>query len=109
MLGMAQRRPAEQRVDRCEPVVSGANAVSPDVFELVQEGTDECSVEIAEVETAGLGAGPLGGEGEQEAEGVSVSGDGVRAGSALADQPVGEECLECRGKRRHGLTPNRPS
>jgi hypothetical protein len=35
VLGMAQRRVGEQRVDRCQPVVAGADAVVPVVFEVL--------------------------------------------------------------------------
>ena len=43
--------------------------------------------------------------GEEEPERVAVGGHGVRAGTTLADEPLGEECLERRGERAHGSTP----
>ena len=45
-----------------------------------------------------------GGEAQQQPERVAVGGDGVRAGLALADQPVGEERLQGRGERGHRPT-----
>ena len=58
---------------------------------------------------AGRLAGAVGGEGQQQPEGVAVGGDGVRAGGALADQPVGEEGLQRRGQRAHRRPPDRAS
>ena len=43
----------------------------------------------------------LGGEREQQPERVAVGGDRVRAGVALADQPVGEERLQRRCEQAH--------
>ena len=43
----------------------------------------------------------LCGEDQQQPERVAVGGDGVRAGLALADQPVGEERLQGRRERGH--------
>jgi hypothetical protein len=41
VLGVAQRRVAEQRVDRREPGVAGPWAVAPVMFKMVQELTDQ--------------------------------------------------------------------
>jgi len=41
------------------------------------------------------------GEAEQESEGVTVGGDGVRADSSLVDQTLGEERFEDGRQRCH--------
>ena len=46
-------------------------------------------------------AGAALGEAEQQPEGVPIGGDGVGAGPALADQPLGEEALHDRSERAH--------
>ena len=87
MLGVAQRRVAEEGADGGQPGVAGAGAVVALVFEVVEEGADQRGVQVGEVELGGLLAGPVAHEAQQQAPGVPVGGDGVRAGVALADQP----------------------
>ena len=77
-------------------------AVAALCFEVVEELADQRRVQVAEVQVGGLLAGVAGGEGEQQPPGVAVGGDGVRAGVALAGQPVGEERLQGRSERGHG-------
>jgi hypothetical protein len=59
----------------------------------------------------------LAGEGQQQAHGVAVGGDRVRARLALSGEPVGEEPLQSRGQcaprdhpwrtmPHHGMTPH---
>src|SRR5262249_17352314 len=62
-------------------------------------------VEVGDVELAGVLAGALGGEAEQQPPGVAVAGDGVAAGAALADEPVGEERLQGGSERGHRGAP----
>ena len=70
-------------MDGGEPGVAGPGAVAAVCFEVVQEIAGQRGVQVAEVKLAGLLSGPPGGEGEQQAPGVAVGGDGVRAGVAL--------------------------
>ena len=105
VFGVSERGVAEQRVDRCQPGVAGADAVAALVLEVVEERGDQWRVEVADVELAGLAAGPLGGEREQQPERVAVGGDRVRAGVALPDQPLGEERLQRRRERAHRWPP----
>ena len=44
------------------------------------------------------------GEPQEKTKRIAVGGDGVRARSALALQPLGEEGLEKAGEERHGRT-----
>ena len=101
VLGVAQGGVAEQRADRGQPHVAGPGAVAPLVLEVVQERADRGGVQVGQVELGGHLAGALVHEGEQQPQGVAVGGDGVRAGLALLDEPVGEERLQRRGDRGH--------
>jgi hypothetical protein len=63
VLGVAQGREPEQRVDRGQPRVAALGAVAPVAFEVVQERADSCGIEVAELQLrrglpgAVLGAG----------------------------------------------------
>jgi hypothetical protein len=109
VFGVVQREVAEQRVDRGEPAVARGDAVVTVVLEVGQERRDQRCVEFCDVERARAFAGSFGGKDEQEAEPGPVGGDGVGAGVALADQPIGEEGLQRRGERAHRLAPKRAS
>jgi hypothetical protein len=93
VVGVVEGKVGEQRVDRRETVVARGHTVVTVVFEVVQERGDQRCVDLADVQSTGRLAGSLGGEADQEAQAGLVSGDGVGAGVALADQPVGEERL----------------
>ena len=58
-------------------------------------------VEVLECQSEGCLPARCDGEGEKQPDRVAVGGDRVRAGLALADEPVGEERLQCRGDRAH--------
>ena len=75
---MSQRGVLAEGVDRRQAVVAGAGAVASGLLEVVEERADQRRVEIVDVEPAGLLAGPLAREREQQPEGVSVGRDGVR-------------------------------
>ena len=107
MLGVAERRVGEQRVDRREAVVAGAHAVVPHHLQVLQEGTDERRVKVGEVELIGPLARPLGGKAQQQAEGVPVRGDGVGARSSLGHQALGQERFERRQRERSSLNTSR--
>jgi hypothetical protein len=98
---VAQCREAEQRVDRGQPGVAGADAVAAVVFEVVEERADQRRVEVGDLERGGLPAGLAGCEGQEQPERVAVGRDGVRAGSSLAGQVVGEERLDGGRERGH--------
>jgi hypothetical protein len=100
VLGVVQGEVGEQRVDRRESVVAGRGRVVALVFEVLEERGDQRRVEVGDVELAGWGAASLGGEAQEQPEGVAVGGDRVRARRALADEAVGEERLCGRPHRR---------
>ena len=53
VFGVGQRGEAEQRVDRGQPGVAGADAVAALVFEVVEEAGDQRRVEVGEVQLRG--------------------------------------------------------
>jgi len=67
-------------------------------FEMVEEGADECGVEVGQIQLGGRFAEPGLRGSEQQPEGVPVGRDGVRAGAALVEQPAGEERFEGGGQ-----------
>jgi hypothetical protein len=105
VLGAAQCRVAEHRVDRGEAGVAGPDAVAAVVFEVVQERGDDRRVEVGELQPGRGLAGPLCREGEQQLPRVAVGGGGVAAGALLPGQPFGEECFEGGGEGGHGCPP----
>ena len=70
---------AEQRVDRRQPPVAGACLVAALALEVVEERSDQRRIEIADVQRGRLFPRALGSEGQQQAPGVAVAGDRVRA------------------------------
>src|SRR6202049_2565293 len=84
--------------------VSCPHGVSAITFEVVQERPDQGGVKVLEPKAGWGFAGLSFDETEQEAKGVSVSGDGVGARPALGHEPLGEERFECGGQRAHGCS-----
>ena len=101
VLGVAQGGVGEQRTDRRQAQVPGPGAIAPLVLEVVQECRDRGGVQVVPVELGGHLSGALVHEGEQQAQGVAVRRDGLRAGPTLLDEPVGEECLQRWRDQRH--------
>jgi len=89
-------------------VFAGADSVAALVFEVVEEGPDQWRVNVADIQRGWFLAGSLGGEGQQQPERVTVAGDGVVAGIALANEPVGEERLQQEVAVRRDLGWRRP-
>jgi hypothetical protein len=88
-------------VDRRQPGVAGPGAVAPFGLEVLEERADQRCVEVSEVQLAGLFAGLLLGEAQQQPERGAVGGHRPGAGVALGQQPVGKERLERRGEQAH--------
>ena len=59
-------------------------------FKVLQEGTDELSVEVLQAKCRGCDAGPLLHEAEEETERVAVRGDGVLTCPTLSEEPLDE-------------------
>jgi len=101
VLRVFQGRVAEQRVNRRKSRVAGPDAVAALEFQVVQEGGYQGRIKIGEVQPRGRESGPGGGVAQQQPQGVAVGRDGVLAGPALPDQPVGEEGLKGRREQAH--------
>jgi len=86
-------------------VVAGPDAVAAGSLEVVQERGDQRRVELADVELAGFGFGPLGGESQQQPERLAVGGERVRARAPLRDHPVCEIRLHRGRERAHRTSP----
>ena len=104
MLGMPHRGEAEKGVDGGEATIAGPHAHAPAMLEVVEERCDECGVEILERELCWRDLLRVLREAQQHAEGVTIGGDGVRAGVALGAEALDEECLERGSKRCHWRT-----
>jgi hypothetical protein len=100
VFGVSERGVFAERVDRREAGVAGPRAVAPVVFEVGKERPDQRRVDVGEVELGRLFAGLFFDEAQQQPERVAVGLDGVRAGSSLVDQTVGEIGLWGRPHRR---------
>jgi len=69
----------EDRVDRCESGVAGADAVTAILFQVGQERADQVAGQVGEVQCLRWFPGRVGAEPHEQAPGVAVGGDGVRA------------------------------
>lgn len=101
VLGVPARRIRKQGVDRREPVVPGTRPIAALALEMVEECGDQRPIKIAEVERGWCLGGPGGGEAEEQPERVPIRRHRVRAGPALAEQPLDEERLERWRKSGH--------
>jgi len=79
VFGVAVGRIGEDRVDRCESGVAGADAVTAIVFQVGQERADQVAGQVGEVQCLRWFTGRVGAEPQEQAPGVAVGGDGVRA------------------------------
>jgi hypothetical protein len=116
MFGMAQGGIAEQGPDRGQPGVAGAYAVLSFVLQMVEEGADQRRIEIVDVELSRRLTVSFRREDQKQPQRVAIGLNRVRADLALADEAVGEECLQGRGEPTHAsparwrssLAPARP-
>lgn len=81
--------------------VAGADADTPLVFQVREEGPDHGSIDIGNVQVVRRRIGLLVDEAEQQTDSVSIGGHRVRTGLALSDEPFREERLEQRGEPAH--------
>src|SRR5664280_1024820 len=79
------------------------------LFQMGEEATDRCGVQVVEVQPGRRLAGAVGDVGQQQPESVPISGHGVWAGPPLADQVLREERLQGRRERGHDGYPRNSS
>src|SRR6266567_8824420 len=66
-----------------------------------EEVTDQVRVQIGDGEVRRRAAGRRAGEAQEQAEGVAIAGDRVRARVHLGAESIGEELLD-KGRKGHG-------
>jgi hypothetical protein len=82
--------------------IPAAGTVIALVFEMVEESTEESSVEVRQVDVRRrLAQQPLG-MGQQQAEAVPVARQSMRARLPLPDETIREERLQKSGERAGG-------
>ena len=98
--GCLERGVAEKGADRGQPRVAGAGAASSVVFEMVKERAYQWRVQFVDLElgTAACRCARAA-KVKQQPDCVAVGGDRVRAGVALAHEPVGEKRLQVGATR----------
>ena len=95
---LLERDVLEEGMDRRQACVAAPGAVAAFLLEVIEEVADEGRVQILEGQLRRGLPQSLFGEPQEQAEGVPVSGDGVRAGPALPQETVGEERLDQTGE-----------
>jgi len=83
MGGLLQSDILKERMDCAQAGIARARAVAPFLFEMIEELPDEGRIEIFEPQFRGRRAEALCCVTQKKTEGVTVSGDGVAAGTAL--------------------------
>jgi hypothetical protein len=68
------------------------------VFEIVKKGENGWRVEIGDTQGRGLDASGLFDKGQQQAEGVTATGHGLRAGAFMPAEMVGKAGLDVGSK-----------
>lgn len=104
--GLLQSHVPEKRVDGSQPNIPRARAVFAGAFQVIEEETNEGSIEVFDAEMGGTFVEPFLGELQQEAEAVPISRHGMGARLPLTKQTIGEESLQERRKAggHHGCT-----
>ena len=95
---LLERDVVEEGMDRRQACVPAPGAVTAFLLEVIEEVADEGCVQILEGQLRRGLPQSLCGEPQEQAKGVAVSGDGVRAGPALPQEAVGEEGLDQTGE-----------
>ena len=94
-----------ERLDRCEPNVSGSSAVSARCFQVIQEVHDEYCIDVLQLQLRGRSLQAVARIFKEEPESVRVRVTGVRAGLALQRQPLLEESRDMWRDQSHGRPP----
>jgi hypothetical protein len=85
---------AEERMDRSEPQIAGARAIRTCGFQMIQKRRQEWGGQILKGELGRWAPQPSLCKLEQQTKGVPIGVNRVRAGFALSDQALGEECFQ---------------
>jgi hypothetical protein len=98
MCGLFQSHVPEEGVDGSQPNVPRASAVFASTFQVIEEETNEGSIEVFDAELGGAFVKPIFSELQKQAETVPISRYSMWARLPLAKQTIGEEGLQERRK-----------
>ena len=101
MSGRINRDVLEERADRSKTGIACTHAVVAFCFKVLEKRRDQGRVDIAEFELRRKFPQLHLSVTQQQAEGVTVGGQGMTAQAPLPDQPLGEELLDKRGEPGH--------
>ena len=108
MAGLVQRNETKQGPYGGQTRVAGSCVVAALAFELMEKRGKKRRIEVNDGEVLRRLAEDLLGVADEQAEGIPITGDSVRAGLALLDEmgveKPAEECGEIGGSG-HGLAP----
>jgi len=104
--GLAHGHEPEEGSDRSKTGIAAAGGVAAQGFDMDQEVANERGVDVFDLQFRRHPSGSFTDEAQQQAEGVSITGNRVRARLHLSAKPIREELLEESRKRccRHGRT-----
>jgi len=104
--GLLQSHVPEKRVDGSQPNNPRASAVFASAFQVIEEETNEGSIEVFEAEMGGAFVEPFLGELQKQTKGIAISCYRMRACLPLTKQTIGEKRLKKRGEAggHHGCT-----
>jgi hypothetical protein len=96
----------EERVDGSQPNVSRASAVLASAFQVIEEKTNEGSIEVFDAKLGWTFVEPFLGELQKHAKGIAISRYRMWARLPLAKEAISEEGLKKTGEagRNHGRT-----
>src|ERR1019366_9662103 len=92
--GLAHGHEPEEGSDRGKTNIAAAGAVTAQSFDMGEEVAHKGGVYILDLQFRRSPAGLFTGEAQQQAEGIAVAGNRVRARLHLGAEPVGEELLD---------------
>jgi hypothetical protein len=106
MRRLLQSHVPEKRVDGSQPNIPRASAVFASAFQVIEEETDEGSIEVFDAELGGAFVEPFLGELQKQTKGIAISCYRMRACLPLTKQTIGEKRLKKRGEAggHHGCT-----
>jgi hypothetical protein len=93
-----QSHVSKERVNGSQPNVPRASAVFANALQLIEEKTNEGSIEVFDAKLGWAFVKPFFRKLQKQAEAVAVCRDGIRARLPLAKQTIGEEALKKGGK-----------
>jgi len=70
-------------MQRGQPAIAGLHAVAPLALQVIKEGTQKRGIQILKAQVAGLPCLGLRNKHQQQPEGVTIGGHGMRAGPQL--------------------------